>query len=112
MISVAETSGVSLALKTSLENWAKQNTTYKDLFKTLRKEVLQVAYDAFEEMPRPAPGVYDFWWAQSHNRYIKSIKQRELLLLHEIMYNFLTAFARGQVSYASTTTTKKSKAKA
>lgn len=85
-------------LKLTLETWASNSKSYKDLFKTLSKEALTVTTAAFNEMGRIAPGTYDFWWAREHVRFISVVKQRELLLLHEIMYNFLTAFARGELN--------------
>ena len=91
-----ETNRLASALVISLENWAKSSPKYKDLFRTLSKEILVIARDAFLEMQPAKPGVYDFWWAQNHNRYIRDFKQRELLTLHEIMYHFLTAYSRGE----------------
>ncbi len=110
-MAAADSVAMPLVLKTALENWAKNSAEYSTLFKSLSKDVVRIAEDAFKEMPRVKPSEYDFWWAKNHNRYINHCKQRELLLLYEIMYNFLTAFARGQLELVGTGN-KKSKAKA
>ena len=112
MATTAESLGVSTMLRISLENWAKNSAGYSLLFKTLSKDVLNIANDAFNEMHKIAPGVYDFWWAKNHVRYINHCKQRELLLLHEIMYKFLTAFARGELNEPVTSQGRKAKVKA
>jgi hypothetical protein len=111
MTAVMESVAMPIVLKTALENWAKNNTQYSALFKSLSKDVLKIVDDAFKEMPRVKPGEYDYWWARNHVRYTKQCKQRELLLLYEIMYHFLTAFSRGQLE-SSGTRNKKSKAEA
>ena len=97
MLAMTETSLIGNALRNSLEVWAKNSRAYGALFKTLPKEVLEVALVAFNEMPKVSPSGYDLWWLMNHNRFIYKHKQRELLLLYEIMYHFLTAFARGEL---------------
>lgn len=102
---------LSGALRVSFDNWGKQSSVYKDLFKSLRKETLVIASKFFEEAQSLKPGTYEVWWAKEHNRFIKDHKQRELLLLHEIMYNFLTEFARGTLERTIDTTAPRGRQK-
>lgn len=94
---ISEVAGVTNALKLALEKWAKNNPTYAALYKTLTKDALAVAYAGLEEIQAVKPGAYEMWWATQHNRFISNVKQRELILVHEIMYHFLSAFARNEL---------------
>lgn len=99
-IASVDFNGISNALKVSLDNWGKASPKYAGLYKTLSHDVLMIGHAALEEMTLVKPGGFEVWWAMQHNRFIrnKGIKQREVLLLHEIMYHFLTAFSRGQLA--------------
>jgi hypothetical protein len=91
---------ISNALKISLDNWGKSSARYAPLYKTLPRDVLAIGHAGLEEMTPVKPGGWEVWWAKNHNRFIRAsgVKQRDLILLHEIMYHFLTAFSRGQLN--------------
>lgn len=82
-------------MKISLDNFCKGHKHYGPLFKSIPKETRGIAYTALAEMPTIKPGIYDLWWATQHNRFIRDHKQRDLLVVHEVMYHFASAFARG-----------------
>lgn len=116
MTAAIDMSGLSTALKVSLDNWAKHEPKYAALYKTLSKEVLSVAHAGLEEMRDVKPGGWESWWALNHDRFIRKpgVLQRELLLLHEIMYHFLTRLSRGTLDHEpneSRTTERKTKNK-
>ena len=98
-------------LKVSLEKWGKNNEKYRKLYKDISKGAKSIAFKFFEESPIIKPGSYEIWWATNHNRFIKDVKQRELNLLHEILYNFLSEFARGELGkYEAPAKTRATKA--
>jgi hypothetical protein len=110
-------SGLGNALGLSLDNWGRVNPKYKDLYKTLSRESLQIAQSGLNEMGDVTPMNWVTWWAKEHNRFIreKGVKQRDLILLHEIMHQFLVAFTRGELGHARherSGATAKGKAKA
>ena len=81
----------------SFNRWASKSV-YRKLIKKLSRAALKVAYTALVEMDTIKPGTYDTWWATHHNRFIRKVTQRELILIHECMYHYLTAFARGELN--------------
>lgn len=104
----AKTEYVSI-VRTAFIHWAKNHKKYSRLYKKIGKEVLTVGFIALKEMYPLKPGTYEVWWAKEHNRFIrkKGVTQKELSLLNEIMYYFLTAYCRGELNNG--TDTKKSK---
>lgn len=95
--------GIGQAVIRSFEKWGKNHSRYSKLYRSLTDEILEVAHTALPELQNPRyklkPGGWEVWWAENHNRFIrrKGVRQRELLHLHELMYHFLTAFARGEL---------------
>jgi hypothetical protein len=92
-----ELSGILGAIKISLDTWAKASPGYKSLYKNLDSSVLAVAHTAIDELTIFKPGAYEIWWAKNHMRFVKQFKQRDLLRVHEIMFNFLGDFSRQQL---------------
>jgi len=90
--------GLSSVLEVSLDKWAK-HSRYKKQWEKMPDVTKSIASDAFKEMPGIDPGWWDRWWAQQHNRFIRlpEVKQVHLTNLHQIMYYFLTDFARGDL---------------
>jgi hypothetical protein len=78
----------------ALERWANR-TKYRALFEVLPVEIRRIFFEAFCEMESLKPGIYDLWWVVNHNRYIRDFKQRDLILVHEIMYFFLSNYCDG-----------------
>lgn len=79
----------------SFESWAKK-TKYKELYKAIPKKTLGVAKAAFSEMTSLTPMAWAMWWHKEHNRFIRlGIPQRELLMVHECLHQFLLVFCRG-----------------
>lgn len=111
METASDIAGLQNALKISFDNWGKTSDKYGKLYKTLSKEALEIAFTALEEMPIPKPGVYDSWWAQAHPRWMAKIKQREMLLIHELMHNFLTDLCYGRLRQNEEPKAEKRKAK-
>jgi hypothetical protein len=70
-------------------------TKYRALFEVLPVEIRRIFFEAFCEMESLKPGIYDLWWVVNHNRYIRDFKQRDLILVHEIMYFFLSNYCDG-----------------
>jgi hypothetical protein len=86
-------------LLASLEAWAKKSPAYRDLYKTMSKKIVHIAKDGLSELTSVTPMSWQIWWSKEHNRFIRQpgVTQRELLVLHEIMHQFLTAYARGEL---------------
>jgi len=76
-------------VKAAFREWGSRNTQYSKLFKSLPKEVLEIAADCFDEVRIYIPGSFEVWWASQHNRYIRKVKQKDITVLHELIYNFL-----------------------
>jgi hypothetical protein len=53
----------------------------------------------FLELPTYKPGEVWTWWAypKNHMRF-KGIKQSQITLAHEMLYNFLARYARGELN--------------
>lgn len=101
-----EFAGLTNALKVSLDNWGSKHGIYAPMFNGMSKALREVAHCFLEETKLLKPSGYEVWWAREHNRFIRSkLQQRELIVLHEIMYHFLSDFARGQL--AGTNDTRK-----
>ena len=97
-------------LKVSFETWGKNNVKYKKLYKAITSGAKSIALKFFAEAPTIKPGSYEVWWATNHNRFIYDVPQRDLIVLHECMYNFLSEFARGELGkYETKKTTRPSK---
>ncbi len=95
---IPELSRAANMLKAAFERWAKKHPIYAAVYKKIPSEVIGgVGFIALEELPYIKPGAYDFWWAKNHVRFMGEYRQKDLSLLHELMYHFLTAFSRGQL---------------
>lgn len=90
--------GLSSVLEISLDKWAK-HSRYKKQWEKMPATTKNIPGHAFKEMPGIDPAWWDRWWAQQHNRFIRlpDVKQTNLADLHQIMYYFLTDFARGDL---------------
>lgn len=94
-----EFNGLTNALKASLDSWGTKHKTYGTMFKGMNPAARAIAHNFLEETKAIKPGSWEVWWAREHNRFIRSgVMQRELIVLHEIMYHFLTDFSRGKLA--------------
>jgi hypothetical protein len=84
-------------LKTALVAWASKSRGYGPLFAKLSAGAHEIMARALSEMRVLKPGMFDWWWANEHMRFAGTCSQRELTLVHEIMYYFLTDLARGRL---------------
>ena len=93
-------SGLQAALKRAFILWAKGEPRYAPLFRRITPDTLQVAFDALDEMQVAKPGYFEVWWATNHNRYVRrpGVTQRQLSLLHEVFFAFLSRLARGELT--------------
>ena len=89
---------IARALFESFKSWGSKDPTYKKLYNKLNMETFKIITDAFEELDIYKPGMYDFWWTNEHMRYIKTIPNEQCRLVHELMYQFLTRYCRGQLN--------------
>lgn len=94
-----ELQGMRTAIKHSLVEWANRHPTYKPLWNRVTEDVRKIALDAIDEMDQHKPGYYEVWWATNHNRYIRrpDYSQKQLALLHEVFYAYLSAFSSGRL---------------
>lgn len=90
-------SDIVAMLKTALVSWAAKHKAYGPLFKTLSPGALRVIEASLGEMQAIKPGVWDYWWANEHMRFVGACQQREMARVHEIMHYFLTDLARGRL---------------
>lgn len=104
--------GAAGAYRTSLESWGRSHKKYSPIYKILPKEILEIGFKALDEMKVLKPASWEMWWAMEHNRFIrnKKVRQTELLLLHEIMYHFLTDFVYGRLESVNAGAKRKAKA--
>lgn len=111
-----EMSGMTQALMRAFQTWAKPHPKYARFVVAFSDPMRDILCDAFSELQddryRLKPAGWEVWWATHHNRYIRrtGVTQKELLRVHEVMYHFLTAFARGELEKQSDS--KKGKGKA
>jgi hypothetical protein len=92
--------GLHAAIKRSFVRWSREHPKYSEMFSRISEDTLAIAFDAIDEMTLHKPGMMEVWWATNHNRYVRrpKITQKETQLLFEIFYNYLGAFARGELS--------------
>ena len=103
---------VARILKESFVNWGQNDPVYKNLFNQLNDEAFLIVADAFEELNDHKPGTYEFWWANEHMRYKGQISNEQMRLVHELMYIFLTKYARGSLGIEAVKEQKKPRRKA
>jgi len=85
-------------LNKSFEKWGKGSISYGSLYITLSSSALEIAKNFFEESPEVSHGHYEMWWFNNNHRFVNRAKQRELLLLHEIIVKFITDYAHGRIA--------------
>jgi len=85
------------ALKAALQRWCKASKVYAPRYRALSPEAIMVMHAGLEEIQVLKPGMWDWWWANHHMRFNLKVTQRELLIVHEIMYHFLTDLARDRI---------------
>ena len=83
-------------VKAAFGKWAKKHPQHKDLFKKLNEPGKEIIATALTELPDYRPGVFDLWWTYEHMRFRK-VKHTEQRLAHEIIFHFLTEYARGKI---------------
>jgi hypothetical protein len=88
----------NLMIFKSFEKWGKSSVKYSDLFITFTNEMKEVPKAFFNEAKQMRTDHYEMWFRNNSFRYSNKLKQRELLLIHEIMYVFLTDFHYGKVN--------------
>lgn len=94
--------GVSNALRAGFHAWARSNKKFLPLYLKTPAKTFQIVDAALTEMSAFRPGPFVTWWAINHNRFIKQHKQRDILAVHELMYHYLTAIARGRITLEPT----------
>lgn len=87
---------LSRALFESFKTWGARDKVYRKLYRKLEKDTFLIVSDSIKEMTLYKPGQYSFWWDNNHMRY-QNIKNMQTRLVHELMYHFLTKFARGEL---------------
>lgn len=87
----------TIALFESFKNWGSKDPALRKTYKKMGEPCFDIILSAFDELTIHTPGQYDFWWAKNHMRWIRVVKQGELRYVHELMYHFLTKYARGQL---------------
>ena len=87
----------TIALFESFKNWGSKDPALRKTYKKLGDPCFDIILSAFDELSILTPGQYDFWWAKNHMRWIRNVKQEQLRYVHELMYHFLTKYARGQL---------------
>lgn len=92
-----ELEGVSYVLRAGFHSWARADKKFAALYKKTPAKTFQIVDAALTEMSIFKPGPFVTWWAVNHNRFIKQHKQRDIMLVHELMYHYLTAIARGRI---------------
>ena len=80
----------------AFKSWGRRDVTYKSIFKKLNESTFCIITDALTEIEIAKPGMYDFWWANNHIRY-NDVKDEQKRITHELMYHFLTKYARGEL---------------
>lgn len=103
---------IAIALFESFKEWGSKDPQYKKLYKKLNETSFDIVTSAFDELEIHKPGQYDFWWANQHMRWIKKISNEQTRLVHELMYQFLTRYARGQLEKRRPTKEKNKRAQA
>ncbi len=88
---------IAIALFESFKTWGSKDPQYKKLYRKLKDESFDIITSAFDELDIYKPGQYDYWWTNQHMRWIKTVSNEQTRLVHELMYQFLTRYARGQL---------------
>lgn len=78
----------------SFKNWGSKDEKYRKYYKKLHIKCFDIVLACFSEINQYKPGVYELWWAQEHMRF-KGVSNENMRLLHELMYVYLTRYARG-----------------
>jgi hypothetical protein len=91
--------GVSAAIKRSFLQWVSKSK-YAQWYADFSEDIKEIIDCAITEVQPLKPGAYDMWWACNHNRWIRKpgVKQAELQRMHEMLFPFLLAFARGSLN--------------
>lgn len=80
---------------------SKDNKIYFRLTKDMSKEGQQLIKDALEEIYDGRPSVFNDWWCKHHMRYIKTVSGREQRHCAELLFQFLSIYARGELQHAA-----------
>lgn len=102
-LKTADVPGLLGVLRASFDSWGKHHSKFSGMYKSLDKNILIIGHTGLQEMEVPKPGSWEVWWALNHNRFIreKGVRQRDLITLHELMYNYLTDLSRGKLEELS-----------
>lgn len=88
---------LAIAMFESFKKWGLKDPALKKTYKKLGEPCFDIVLSAFDELDIHTPGQYDFWWMKNHMRWIKKVPDRQARYVHELMYNFLTKYSRGQL---------------
>jgi hypothetical protein len=83
--------------QSAFHNWASKDKKYKKLYKQLSPEAKSIIEIGLSEAQHLRPGYFDLWWTYEHMRF-KRVRNDETRLAHELAYNFLSKFARGELN--------------
>ena len=100
---------LTIALFESFRNWGSKDPTFKKTYKKLKDPAFDIVLSALDEINIHTPGQYDFWWCKSHMRWFKIVPDQQARWVHELMYNFLTKYSRGELYEINTGNAKKAK---
>lgn len=79
----------------AFDRWGKRDKLYSKHYKQLPQIAFDIISDAFGEMNIYHPYHFDVWWLKHHMRYRGSYRQENMKILYQMVYTFLSAFARG-----------------
>lgn len=103
---------LTIALFESFKHWGSKDKIYKKTYKKLSEPCFDIILSAFDELNIHTPGQYDWWWTKEHMRWNKSVADQQKRFVHELMYIFLTKYARGELHDATSKGKKAKRARA
>jgi len=89
---------MSRVIQQSFQNWASKDKLYSRHYKKLDAVPLQIINDGLSEIGEYRPYHWDVWWMKSHMRYYKQYKQTDMRMVYQMVYNFLSLYARGKLA--------------
>ena len=79
----------------SFKNWGarEKDKRLRAMYGRLEDRTFDVIKAGLSELDNAKPGTFDWWWVKNHMRF--SIKGEQQRLVHSLIYQFLTKYARG-----------------
>lgn len=93
----------------SFETWAKHEKLYAKCYRKLTDEAKKLIHTAFMEMRIFKPIIFDVWYAKNHYRFRKLVRNEEIRILYQMLYNFLADYAHGRLAGKTAARTAKVK---